>query len=195
MRMAVSRFLSWERSFWQATTIPVGRWVMRTAESAVLTPCPPGPEERYTSTRMSSSLTTTSTSSTSGMTATDANDVCRRLEASNGEIRISRCTPISLLRYPYAYSPVISIVADLIPASSPASRSTTSALKPARSAQRTYMRMSIWAQSWDSVPPAPGWMDRIAFFLSCGPERRGGGGWGGAASTHNHHSTAAWLLW
>jgi hypothetical protein len=37
---------SWERSFWTATTIPVGRWVMRTAESVVLTPCPPGPEER-----------------------------------------------------------------------------------------------------------------------------------------------------
>ena len=63
------------------------------------------------------------------------------------------------------------MVADLMPASSPASRSTTSALKPARSAQRRYMRMSIWAQSWDSVPPAPGWMDRIAFFLSCGRER------------------------
>ena len=44
--MAVSRFLSWERSFWQATTMPVGRCVMRTAESAVLTPCPPGPDER-----------------------------------------------------------------------------------------------------------------------------------------------------
>ena len=46
MRIAVSRFRSCERSFWQATTMPVGRWVMRTAESAVLTPCPPGPEER-----------------------------------------------------------------------------------------------------------------------------------------------------
>src|SRR5215475_2877743 len=63
MRMAVSRFLSCERSFWQATTMPVGRCVMRTAESAVFTPCPPGPEERYTSMRSSSSFTTTSTSS------------------------------------------------------------------------------------------------------------------------------------
>ncbi len=58
-----------------------------------------------------------------------------------------------------------------MPASSPASRSTTSALKPARSAQRRYMRISICAQSWDSVPPAPGWMDRMTFFLSCGPDR------------------------
>ena len=30
--------------------------------------------------------------------------------------------------------------------------------------------MSICAQSWDSVPPAPGWMDRIAFLPSWGPE-------------------------
>ncbi len=58
-----------------------------------------------------------------------------------------------------------------MPASSPARRSTTSALKPARSAQRRYMRMRIWAQSCDSVPPAPGWMDTMAFFRSCGPDR------------------------
>src|SRR5207302_8832717 len=35
--------------------MPVGRCVMRTAESAVLTPWPPGPEARKTSTRISSS--------------------------------------------------------------------------------------------------------------------------------------------
>ena len=33
--------------------MPVGRWVIRTAESVVLTDCPPGPDERNTSTRMS----------------------------------------------------------------------------------------------------------------------------------------------
>src|SRR5207245_581508 len=62
------------------------------------------------------------------------------------------------------------MVADLMPASSPGSRSTTSALKPARSHQRRYMRMSICAQSCDSVPPAPGWMERMAAFASCGPD-------------------------
>src|SRR2546426_6701549 len=67
--------------------MPVGKCVMRTAESAVLTPWPPGPEARKTSTRTSSSLRFTSTSSTSGTTATDAKLVCRRREASNGEIR------------------------------------------------------------------------------------------------------------
>ena len=43
IRIACSRFCSWERSFWQDTTMPLGRWVIRTAESVVLTPWPPGP--------------------------------------------------------------------------------------------------------------------------------------------------------
>src|SRR5437899_1579646 len=85
--MAVSRLRSCERSFWHWTTMPVGRWVMRTAESAVLTPWPPGPEDRKTSTRISSSRTLTSTSSTSGTTEADAKLVCRRREASNGGLR------------------------------------------------------------------------------------------------------------
>ena len=34
------------------------------------------------------------------------------------------------------------------------------------------MRISISAQSWDSVPPAPGWMDRMAPFMSSGCDRR-----------------------
>ncbi len=46
MRSACSLFWSWLFSFWQETTMPVGRWVMRTAESVVLTDWPPGPEER-----------------------------------------------------------------------------------------------------------------------------------------------------
>ena len=71
----MSRFRSWERSFWHWTTIPLERWVILTAESAVLTPWPPGPDERKTSSRRSSSLITTSTSSTSGITETDANEV------------------------------------------------------------------------------------------------------------------------
>ncbi len=44
--MATSRLRIWLRSFWQETTIPVGRWVMRTAESVTLTCCPPAPLER-----------------------------------------------------------------------------------------------------------------------------------------------------
>ena len=51
--MACSLFCSWDFSFWQDTTMPVGRWVIRTAESVVFTDCPPGPEERNTSIRRS----------------------------------------------------------------------------------------------------------------------------------------------
>lgn len=40
---ARSRFLSWLLSSRHVTATPVGRWVIRTAESAVFTPCPPGP--------------------------------------------------------------------------------------------------------------------------------------------------------
>ena len=53
--IALARFWIWLRSFWQETTIPVGRWVIRTAESVVLTPWPPGPLDRKTSIRISSS--------------------------------------------------------------------------------------------------------------------------------------------
>src|SRR2546428_423941 len=41
-RIAFARFLICDRSSWHVTTSPVGRWVIRTAESVVLTPCPPG---------------------------------------------------------------------------------------------------------------------------------------------------------
>ena len=44
--MARSLFWCWLRSFWQLVTIPVGRWVMRTAESVTFTCWPPAPEER-----------------------------------------------------------------------------------------------------------------------------------------------------
>ena len=44
--MADSLFWSWLFSFWQLATMPVGRWVIRTAESVVFTLCPPGPLER-----------------------------------------------------------------------------------------------------------------------------------------------------
>jgi len=43
---AVARFLCCDRSFWHVTTIPVGKWVMRTALSVVLTCWPPAPDER-----------------------------------------------------------------------------------------------------------------------------------------------------
>ena len=44
--MALTLFWSWLFSSCMATTMPVGRWVTRTAESVVLTDCPPGPDDR-----------------------------------------------------------------------------------------------------------------------------------------------------
>ena len=99
MRIAVSRFLSWERSFWHATTMPARqvrdahggvrgvdaltararRAVDVHAEVLVLDRRPRRPRPR-------------------GSPATEAKDVWRRLDASKGEMRISRCTPISPLR-------------------------------------------------------------------------------------------------
>ena len=72
IRSACSLFCSWLFSFWQDTTVPVGRCVMRTAESVVLTLCPPGPEDRKTSMRRSPGSMCTSTSCASGNTSTPA---------------------------------------------------------------------------------------------------------------------------
>ena len=70
-------------------------WVIRTAESVVLTDCPPGPDERYTSTCRSFESTCTSTSSASGSTATvavlpEAEDVDVRVEEKDLRVDVYR---------------------------------------------------------------------------------------------------------
>src|SRR5262249_55238274 len=65
--IASARLRCCERSFWHCTTMPVGKWVMRTAESVLLTCWPPAPDARYVSIRSSAGLISTSMfSSTSG---------------------------------------------------------------------------------------------------------------------------------
>ena len=74
--MAAALFWIWDFSSCMETTIPVGTWVMRTAESVVLTDWPPGPDKRKTSTRMSASGTSMwSVCSMRGMTSTAAKEV------------------------------------------------------------------------------------------------------------------------
>ena len=81
--------------------MPVGMWVIRTAESVVLTDWPPGPEERKTSTLMSfSGISIVSVCSMSGTTSTAAKLVCRRPWLSNGLIRTRRWVPPSTERLP-----------------------------------------------------------------------------------------------
>ena len=97
--MALSRFWNWLRSVWQNTTMPVGRWVRRTAEEVLLMCWPPAPLERQACISMSSGRISISlSSSSSGMTSTAAKLVCRRALASKGDTRTSRWTPFSLLR-------------------------------------------------------------------------------------------------
>ena len=58
--------------------MPLGIWVIRTAESVVLTCWPPAPEDRMVSMRMSPAGMSISTSSASGSTATVAAEVWMR---------------------------------------------------------------------------------------------------------------------
>src|SRR5262249_22676418 len=84
----------WLRSAWQATTIPLGLCKIRTAVSTLLTFCPPLPPLRNVPISRSAGLTSIgAVSAISGTTSTLANDVCRRLFASNGEMRTSRRVP------------------------------------------------------------------------------------------------------
>src|SRR5659263_754002 len=106
--MAFDLFFNWDFSSWHWTTRPVGTCVIRTAESVVLTLCPPGPEERNTSTRRSSGWIWTSTSSASGITATVTVDVWIRPPASVAGTRWTRWTPLSYFRRLYAPRPSVS---------------------------------------------------------------------------------------
>src|SRR3970282_516951 len=72
MLIARVRFCSCDRSSWHWTTIPVGRWVRRTAVAFFWTFCPPAPPERKTSILMSFSGMSISISLASAKTATVA---------------------------------------------------------------------------------------------------------------------------
>src|SRR5918995_5074319 len=145
---------------------------MRTAESVLLTCCPPAPEARYVSTLRSFSSTSTSTASpTTGATATDAKLVCLLAPASKGLILTSLCTPRSADKSPNAYSPETVKVALFMPAPSPSVYSMTSSPKPRRSTQRLYILASISAQSCESTPPAPEFMVRMAAPSSYSPAK------------------------
>jgi len=87
------------------TTIPVGLCVIRTAESVVLTDCPPGPEERKTSIWRSAGSMWTSTSSASGSTTTVAEEVWTLPWDSVTGTRWTRCGPASCWRARHAPSP------------------------------------------------------------------------------------------
>ena len=103
--MARARFWIWLFSSCIDTTRPVGLWVMRTAESVVLTDWPPGPDERYTSIWRSLGSSCTSTSSASGSTVTVADEVWMRPCASVTGTRCTRCGPPSCFMRVHTPSP------------------------------------------------------------------------------------------
>ncbi len=97
--MARALFLICERSSAQVTMRPVGLWTIWTAESVVLTPCPPGPLARVTVISRSCGSIVTSTSSASARTATVTVEVWMRPLASVTGTRWTRCTPLSNLSW------------------------------------------------------------------------------------------------
>jgi hypothetical protein len=99
--MASARLRCCERSFWHCTTMPVGTWVMRIAESVLLMCWPPAPEARKVSVRRSAGIDLDlDLSSISGYTYRLAKLVWRPPEESKGDLRTRRCTPVSVRRKP-----------------------------------------------------------------------------------------------
>jgi len=92
--MALSRFLCWDRSFWHCTTIPVGKWVMRTAESVMLTCWPPaaGGAERVDTEVVQANVDFNLVIHLAGSTKTRRTRCAAGALASKREIRTSRCT-------------------------------------------------------------------------------------------------------
>ena len=127
--MALARF--WCCDFSElVTTRPVGRCVMRTAESVVLTCWPPAPEDRIVSMRISSARISMSISSASGNTATVAAEVCMRPLASVSGTRWTRCTPDSNFNFAKTPRPVIVAMISLKPPASPSLEEITSTFQP-----------------------------------------------------------------
>ncbi len=93
--------------------MPLGMWVMRIADSVLLTCWPPAPWDRMVSIFRSSGLISMSTSSTSGSTATVAAEVWMRPCASVSGTRCTRCTPDSNFSLANGPRPLISAMISL----------------------------------------------------------------------------------
>ena len=78
-----------------------------------------------------------------------------------------------------------------MPASSPGDTSNISAWNFFLSAQRMYIRISICAQSCDSVPPAPAWNARITSLESYGPSNIN---WTSIASNLETSMSISWCI-
>lgn len=165
---ALSLFLCWDFSSWQVTTIPVGTWVSLTAESVVLTDCPPHPELRKTSTRTSAGLISISCSSISGSTTMEMAEVWTRPWDSVEGILWTRCTPDSNFSFPYDPNPFTWKMISLRPPFSFSEVDMISEENPQVSANRKIMREASSVKSADSSPPTPALISTMQFFSSLG---------------------------
>ena len=141
---------------------------MRTAESVVFTHWPPGPPARYTSTRRSFSLISTSTSSASGSTATVAVEVWMRPWLSVFGTRCTRCTPLSNFMTEYTWSPLTLNWISLKPPASEADMSIVSVFQPCALANRSYILYSSPAKMAASSPPAAARISTMMSLSSAG---------------------------
>jgi hypothetical protein len=108
--------------------------VMRTADSVLLTCCPPAPPARIVSIRRSSGRSSISRSSASGRTATVAALVWIRPWASVAGTRWTRWPPDSKRRRAQAPSPSTAKTTSLKPPISLAESSNSSSFQPRASA-------------------------------------------------------------
>src|SRR4051812_50200532 len=93
MSQAWALFLCCERPAWHTTATPVGICVSRTADSVLLTCCPPAPPERMVSTRTAdSAISILIELSTTGKIATLEHEAWRRPLELDGENRPYLCT-------------------------------------------------------------------------------------------------------
>ena len=99
--MALALFCSWERSFWQDTTTPVGRCVSRTAESVVFTPGRRGRGPIDVHPQLVVGDLDRLGLLHHGDDLDLGEEVWRRPWLSKGEMRTSRCVPCSIDSVPY----------------------------------------------------------------------------------------------
>ena len=152
----------------QNMRMPVGLCMRSMAVSTLLTFWPPAPPDRAVLISISFSSIFTSTSSTSGITATVAVDVCTRPCDSVAGTRCTLCTPASHLSSEYTLSPVISTTISLYPPKSAVLAVKIVAVHPLLCAYLWYIRQRSPAQMPASSPPVPARISSIMFLSSSG---------------------------
>ena len=143
-------------------------WVIRIADSVLLTCCPPAPLALYVSIFKSESLISISTSSASGKTAIVAAEVCTRPLVSVFGTLCTLCTPLSYLSIPKAPLPCIETMASLIPPIPVSEESITLYFQFFLSAYLVYTRNKSAANNAASSPPVPALISKIKFLSSLG---------------------------